>query len=297
MLKKLIVSLSCAAMVLGLLTACGGSAAPAAPVETEAPVQTEEPAPVETEAPVEETSAPVCPLEDGVYTAEFITDSTMFHVNEVYEDKGVLTVKDGEMTMHVTLAGKGVLQLFIGTAEEAQKEGAVLLEHTVDEVTYPDGITDEVYGFDIPVPVLEEEFDCALYGKKGNWYDHKVYVTNVQSAETVVSLADGEYSAEVALEGGSGKAKVASPAKLIVKDGEVTAEIIWSSKNYDFMMVGDERYDALSNEEGSVFVIPVSYFDAPMAVQADTTAMGNPHLIDYTLTFNSTTIADGAADQ
>ena len=117
-------------------------------------------------------------LEDGVYNAEFTTDHSMFHVNEVYNNLGTLTVKDGQMTIHVTLVSKNIVNLFPGLAEDAEKEGAVLLEPTTDVVDYNDGTTDEVYGFDIPVPVIGEEFDCALLGKKGKWYDHKVMVCN-----------------------------------------------------------------------------------------------------------------------
>ena len=117
-------------------------------------------------------------LEDGVYTAAFTTDSSMFHVNEAHDGKGILTVKDGAMTIHVTLASKGILNLFPGLAEDAKREGAALLEPSTDVVNYPDGTTDEAYGFDIPVPAIGEEFDCALIGKKGKWYDHKVMVSN-----------------------------------------------------------------------------------------------------------------------
>ena len=122
-------------------------------------------------------------LEDGVYSAVFETDSSMFHVNETCDGRGILTVKDGEMTIHVSLASKNIVNLFCGLAEDAKKEGAVLLEPTTDSVTYDDGITEEVYGFDIPVPVLDEEFDVALIGKKEKWYDHKVKVTDPQPAE------------------------------------------------------------------------------------------------------------------
>ena len=115
-------------------------------------------------------------LEDGEYTAEFTTDSKMFHVNETMNNKGKLIVKDGKMTIHVTLAGKGIHNLFVGQAEDAQKAGAVILQPTEDQVKYDDGTTDTVYGFDIPVPVLDQEFDLALIGKKGKWYDHKVKV-------------------------------------------------------------------------------------------------------------------------
>lgn len=116
--------------------------------------------------------------EDGVYTAAFTTDSSMFHVNEAHEGRGILTVKDGEMIIHVTLAGKSILNLFPGLAEDAKKEGAALLEPSVDTVSYPDGTTDEAFGFDIPVPAIGEAFDVALIGKKGKWYDHRVTVSD-----------------------------------------------------------------------------------------------------------------------
>ena len=45
-------------------------------------------------------------LKDGVYSADFSTDSSMFHVNEAYNGKGLLTVKDGRMTIHVTMPSK-----------------------------------------------------------------------------------------------------------------------------------------------------------------------------------------------
>ena len=118
------------------------------------------------------------PLADGVYNAEFTTDHSMFHVNEAYGNQGTLTVKDGQMTIHVTLVSKNIVNLYVGLAEDAAKDGAVLLEPTVDVVEYSDGTTGEAYGFDIPVPAIGEEFDCALLGKKGKWYDHKVVVAD-----------------------------------------------------------------------------------------------------------------------
>lgn len=117
-------------------------------------------------------------LEDGVYTAEFDTDSSMFHVNEANDKKGELTVKDGKMTIHVSLVSKKIVNLFAGTAEDAQKDGAEIIEPTTDTVKYSDGYTEEVYGFDIPVPAIGEEFNVAILGEKGKWYDHKVSVKN-----------------------------------------------------------------------------------------------------------------------
>ena len=123
--------------------------------------------------------------EDGVYTADFDTDSSMFRVNEAKEGKGILTVKDGIMNIHISLVSKKILNLFPGSAENAQKEDADLLEPTVDTVTYSDGYTEEVYGFDVPVPALDEEFDLAIIGEKGKWYDHKVSVSNPVPVEEI----------------------------------------------------------------------------------------------------------------
>ena len=137
-----------------------------------------------TEAATEKkTDSAAVELEDGTYTADFNTDSSMFHANEACEGKGTLTVKDGEMTFHVSLASKNIVNLFVGTAEDAQKDGAQLLEPTTDEVTYSDGETEEVYGFDIPVPGVDEEFDLALLGTKGTWYDHVVSISNPEKTE------------------------------------------------------------------------------------------------------------------
>jgi hypothetical protein len=148
----------------------------AALVETEllteaAPVESE----LLTEAAPAESGAV---LEDGVYLADFDTDSSMFHVNETCDGKGTLTVENGQMTIHVSLASTHIVNLYPGLAEDAAKEGAILLEPTEDTVTYSDGLSETVYGFDIPVPALDEEFDLALIGTKGKWYDHKVSVSN-----------------------------------------------------------------------------------------------------------------------
>lgn len=118
-------------------------------------------------------------LEDGEYTVEFNTDSSMFHVNEANEGKGVLTVKDGQMTVHVSLVSKSIVNLYPGTAKEAEQDLENVLEPTTDTVTYSDGISEEVYGFDIPVPALDTEFECAIIGTKGVWYDHMVSVSLV----------------------------------------------------------------------------------------------------------------------
>ncbi len=116
-------------------------------------------------------------LEDGTYTVDFNTDSSMFHVHDSLDGKGTLTVKNGKMTVHVTLTSQNIVNLYLGKAADAQKDGAELLEPVLDEVT-EDGETKEVNGFDIPVEAVGEDFDCALIGTKGTWYDHVVSVSN-----------------------------------------------------------------------------------------------------------------------
>ena len=117
-------------------------------------------------------------LEDGTYEVEFKTDSGMFHVNEANDGKGVLTVKDGQMSIHISLTSKNIVNLFVRKAADAKKDGAELLQPTTDTVTYDDGTTEEVNGFDVPVKALDKDFDLALIGTKGKWYDHTVSVTN-----------------------------------------------------------------------------------------------------------------------
>ena len=249
--------------------------------------------PAQNEIAAEEEQAAI---PDGTYMADFDTDSSMFHVSEACDGKGILTVKNGEMTIHISLMSKKIVNLYPGLAEDAEKDGAELLMPTEDTVTFSDGLTEEVYGFDVPVPVLEEEFDLALVGTKGTWYDHKVKVSNPEpmeeeaQAENTLQLKDGIYTVDLAFEGGSGKAKVLSPATVTVSGENVTATIQWSSPNYDYMIVDGEKYLPVNTEGDSVFEIPVLFFDKPMDVIGDTVAMSKPHEIEYTLTFYSDTM-------
>ena len=100
-----------------------------------------------------------------------------------------------------------------------------------------------------------------------------------------LSLADGVYEVNVTLAGGSGRAKVASPTELTVKDGRATAKIVWSSDKYDYMEVEGIRFTPEIQNGHSVFMVPVTELDKPLAMVGDTTAMSTPHAIDYQLTF------------
>ena len=283
-----------------LLGGCGaGQAANATSAESTVAAQESTVTPTESTETAEtvstETAQDKAQLPDGVYTAEFSTDSSMFHVSEACDGKGTLTVKDGVMTIHISLGSKKILNLYPGLAEDAAKDGAVLLEPTTDTVTYSDGMTEEVYGFDVPVPVIGEEFDLALIGTKGKWYDHKVKVSDpvAEGAADTFDLSaveDGSYTIELTMEGGSGRASIQSPAQLAIADGAATAILEWSSPNYDYMLVNGEKYLPVNTEGNSVFEVPVEALDAPLTMSGDTVAMSTPHEVEYTVTFHSETL-------
>ena len=230
-------------------------------------------------------------LRDGVYQIQVDSSSSMFRIEECE-----LTVKDGSMTADMKMGGTGYLKLYMGTGEEAAK--------APEEKMIPfEEAADGSHHFTVPVEALDKELDCAAFSKKKEkWYD-RVLVFRADSlpadaltdaaqvtAESL-GLADGCYTVEVSMEGGSGRVSVESPAKLVVKDQKAVAEVVWSSPNYDYMKVGEEKFLPVNQGgETSVFEIPVTVFDRKMAVAADTTAMSTPHEIEDTLLFDSASI-------
>ena len=281
--------LAVSALLAASLAGCGSSASSVASSASSEAVSSVAESAVSEAASESAAASSALALEDGTYTAEFDTDSSMFHVNEASDGKGTLTVEDGQMTLHISLQSKKIVNLYVGMAADAPDHEADWLQPTTDTVTYSDGTSEEVYGFDVPVEALDTDFQLAILGTKGKWYDHTVSVRNVeaQAAEAVETPADGSYTCEVTLEGGSGRATVDSPAALTVADGKMTTTIVWSSPNYDYMIVDGEKYLPTNTEGNSTFEIPVSALGVPLSVVADTVAMSTPHEIEYTLTFSA----------
>lgn len=250
----------------------------------------------EVEEVVEEGMTPISgdKVKDGTYNVTVKSSSKMFDITACE-----LTVESGKMTATMHMGGKGYLYVYMGTGEQAA---------AADEADYIPFTeqADGTHSFTVPVDALDEGIDCAAFSKKKEkWYDRTIlfradslpmdaFADGVVTTPDSLSLADGSYTADVALAGGSGRASVQSPAELTVKDGKVTAKIVWSSKNYDYMKVNDEKYDAVIENEHSTFKIPVAGFDWAMPVVADTTAMSEPHEIEYTLRFDSASIAPAA---
>ncbi|MGN0435737.1 MAG: ABC transporter substrate-binding protein [Wujia sp.] len=142
-----------------------------------------------------------------------------------------------------------------------------------------------------------------LFSKKHKVFDIFAFtlfiVLNTLTSFSLISraeqeLTDGEYRIEVGLIGGTGKATVTSPTTVIVKDGNVTIRLEWSSPNYDYMIVDDNQITPINKSGNSVFEIPIKAYTASVNVIADTTAMSIPHEIEYTikLDWNSLREAD-----
>ncbi len=103
--------------------------------------------------------------------------------------------------------------------------------------------------------------------------------------------ADGTYTVELTMSGGTGKASIASPVDIVVEDGSITATVVWSSSNYDRMTVDGVDYEPTTTEDGSTFEIPI-VLDEDMVVMAETLAMSEPHDIEYILCFDSETLEE-----
>lgn len=235
----------------------------------------------------------------GVYSVKAESSSSMFQI--VQAD---LTVsEDGSMEAVITLSGTGYDKLYMGTGEEAAKK-----ENESGWIPFAE---DEkgAYTFTIPVEALDEPIACAAYSKKKEtWYDRQITFLSsslkqetknadetVQNAKSSVAAQetetkDGTYTVEITMEGGSKKAAILSPVTLHIENGQKMATIQWSSENYDYMIVENEKYLPISTEGGSVFQIPVKAMDEAIPVIGDTVAMSQPREIEYRITFHSETM-------
>ena len=263
-------------------------------------------------------------IEDGTYAVQVESSSVFFKIVDAQ-----LTVRGGEMTASITIGSRSYLYVCMGTAEQAGRasegewipgdEGERFTVFTIpvpalnapfecaaysrnrqlwydrqlliDASALPaDALAFELPDYDLverAVADFEPEGAAALDGGEAG--------EALPAAPEPVSLprADGEYSIEVNLAGGSGRANVSSPTLLTVRKGKAWARLLWSSPYYDYMVVDGTLYENLTTDGGnSTFEIPVTAMDAPMEVIADTTAMGDPIEIEYTLTFYSESLGD-----
>ena len=229
-------------------------------------------------------------LKPGDYNVSVDSSSSMFSI-----ENAQLHVAEDGMSCDMTMSGTGYLYVFCGTGEEASKASKDSLIPFSEDA-------EGNHHFTIPVETLDAPFSCAAFSKrKQQWYDRTLvvradslpddaFVRERGTSAKSLGLKDGTYTASVSLDGGSGRATVSSPADIAVDNGRITARIEWSSPNYDYMLVNGKKLLPINQEGNSVFEIPVSHFDAPIAVKADTTAMSKPHEIAYTLLFDSKSV-------
>lgn len=300
-MRKLSAAVLAAILAAGMtVSVCGAQEAETAAEAAETAAQetdrakvasADEMAPVEDV--VDEDMVPIygVDVKDGVYSAKVDSSSSMFKIESCE-----LTVKDGEMTAVMTMGGTGYLYLYMGTGEEAADAAETeYIPFEEDE--------DGAHTFTVPVEALDMGIDCAAFSKKKEqWYDRTLVFRSdslpqdafAESMITTVEdlgLEDGVYLVEASVEGGSGKAKIDSPAEMTVTDGKAVATIVWSSPFYDYMIVGGEKLEPVNAEgENSTFEVPVAGFDFKLAAIADTIAMSTPHEIEYTITFDSAAI-------
>ena len=273
-----------AALLFSLCAQAGAEEAPAASREVADASQM-----TTVENVVEDGMVPVPGemLLDGDYAVAADCSSSMFRIVEA-----VLHVSDGKLRATITMSGTSYLYVFPGTAAEAAAaEESAWIGYTED--------SEGRFCFNIPVDALDAGVPCAAYSRnKELWYD-RTLLFRADSLPTEafregffvtaesLGLADGDYLVDVSLSGGSGKAKLASPAALHVENGSCIATLVWGSRNYDYMRLGETKYLPLPDRETSTFEIPVGIFDRGMTVIADTVAMSEPHEIEYRLLFSS----------
>lgn len=252
-------------------------------------------------------------IENGSYPVNMECSSSMFRIQSA-----TLNVEDQAMTVEIKLHSESYTKLFSGKAEDAAAaEKSAYIDYTTDE--------EGNYVFVLPVEALDQAFSVAAFSiNKELWYDRdlliradslpeealKVTIADYEALKKqdrenkieeqkqqkdLASLAvklkvpDGEYAVPVTLDGGSGKASVASPCTIQVKDGKAVAEIEWSSSHYDYMIVEGQKIlpeVKAETNENSKFLLPITDKEGTMKVIADTTAMSEPHEIEYTLSFD-----------
>ena len=234
-------------------------------------------------------------IEDGTYQIAVRTDSSLFRIVECE-----LTVADGQMTAKMALGGRGYRCLYMGVGETAYlADDHDYIGYEVDEETGR-------YVYTVPVESLNSAVDItALSARKNLWYNHQIIflaaslptsslnaegLSAVRESSVVKDLPNGVYTCTAMLSGGTGRASLSDPCQVTLHDGVGVARIEWSSQYYDYMIVGSTTYYPVNDGGDSVFEIPISGFDIPIDVVADTTALSQPYEIEYQITFYSSSL-------
>ena len=264
-------------------------------------------------------------IKEGTYDIKAYSSSKYFNVKDAR-----LTVSGGKMSVTFIIPSMSYTYIYPGTGMEA--EAAPENERIgFTEVNGQTQFTIPVNALNAKVPCAAYSkarkrwyarnlvFDASSLPEEAVAFklpDYELIDEAVRSYEAVGSeelkkkrleaskaltpvsmdLNDGEYSIEVNMTGGSGRASISSPTMLTIRDGKAYATLMWSSTYYDYMIL-DGAYFYNTNEGGgpSTFEIPITALDEPINIIADTTAMGDPVEIEYVLTFYEESVGDKGA--
>lgn len=264
-------------------------------------------------------------VKEGTYDIKAYSSSKYFNVKDAK-----LTVSGGKMTVTFIIPSTSYKYLYMGTGKEAEEadESQYIGYREVNDQTE---FTIPVNALNAKVPCAAYSksrkrwyarnlvFDASSLPESALSFklpDYELIDEAVRSYEVIgaedlkkqrleaskaltpvtMDLNDGEYSIEVNMTGGSGRASISSPTMLSIREGKAYATLMWSSTYYDYMIL-DGAYFYNTNEGGgpSTFEIPITALDEPINIIADTTAMGDPVEIEYVLTFYEESVGDKGA--
>lgn len=261
-------------------------------------------------------------IADGTYEIHVDSSSPYFRIS-----KCILTVKNGEMTARFTIPSMSYRYVYPGTKRQASDADPATwiefeeedhqtvftfpvpaLNTQVECAAYSKGrrrwygrklvfeaaeLPKDALAFDLPDYELIEDAikHYEVVGSEELRKQREAAAAAVKAVD--LDMEDGEYSIEVNMTGGSGRASISSPTLLVIRDGKAYARLLWSSVYYDYMILEGGYFYNLTDDGGpSCFEIPITRMDEPIQVIADTTAMGEPVEIQYTLTFYAETVGD-----
>ena len=226
-------------------------------------------------------------LSDGVYEGVVVeSSSAMFKIVGC-----TLTVKEGQMTALLQMKSDAYSYMYPDTAQAAS-------EAPVEDLQ-PLQELDGGYAFVLPVDALDAGYVCAAFSaRKQAWYPRTLLFRadslpleawKELTTAGSLGLADGDYQVDVVLSG-AGKAALASPAALHVADGQCTADIVFSTRKIDYVIVDGQKVEPTSVDDGAAFTVPVAAFNVGLSIVADSTALSPSVEVPYTMTFDAQSI-------
>ena len=215
---------------------------------------------------------PAVAVEDGMYWADIAVSDDWFGFTDA-----IAVVSDAGVTLRVTATtGEG----------EALVVGGEAIEPSVN-ARGEDVYTLPVGALDAPVTIAWRDAGGAertltLTVESDGLTPFGAAPASPQDGPDAEALEDGAYDvAEFSFSGGSGRVTISCDS-LRVTGGQAVATIVFSSPHYGYVKAGGATYEGKYTDESSEFEIPVN-LNADTVILGMTTAMSQPHEIEYTL--------------